>query len=59
THETLSADGLKQRYLDKLAERKDALQTLARQTGWQFHTHHTNASATSALLWLYQSLEAR
>ena len=59
THETLSADGLKKRYLDKLAERKDALQTLARQTGWQFHTHHTNAPATSALLWLYQSLEAR
>lgn len=59
THETLSADGLKKRYLDKLAERKDALQTLARRTGWQFHTHHTNTPATSALLWLYQSLEAR
>ncbi|MFT5064881.1 MAG: hypothetical protein ACJAXK_000246 [Yoonia sp.] len=59
THETLSANGLKQRYLDKLAERKDALQSLSRQTGWQVHTHHTNTPATSALLWLYQSLEGR
>lgn len=59
THETLSANGLKQRYLDKLAERKDALQSLSRQTGWQFHTHHTNTPATSALLRLYQSLEGR
>ena len=59
THETLSADGLKTRYLEKLAERKDALQSLARQTGWQFHTHHTNTPATSALLWLYQSTQAR
>lgn len=58
-HETLSADGLKQRYLDKLAARKDALQTLARQTGWQFQTHHTNSPAASALLWLFQSLEGR
>lgn len=59
THETLSADGLKTRYLEKLATRKDALQSLARQTGWQFHTHHTNTPATSALLWLYQSTQAR
>jgi len=58
-HETLSADGLKQRYREKLAARKDALQSLARQTGWQFQTHHTDASATSALLWLYQALEGR
>ncbi|MCO4847489.1 MAG: DUF58 domain-containing protein [Yoonia sp.] len=59
THETLSAAGLKQRYLDKLTKRKDALHALARQTGWQFHTHHTNTPATSALLWLYKSLEGR
>lgn len=59
THETLSANGLKQRYLHKLAERKHALQILAHKTGWQFYTHHTNTPATSALLWLYQSLEGR
>jgi uncharacterized protein (DUF58 family) len=58
-HNTLSADGLRQRYLDKLAARKDALHMLARRTGWQFHTHHTNTPATAALLWLYKSLAAR
>lgn len=55
-HETLQASDLRTRYLDRLAARKDELAQLARSTGWQFHTHHTNAPATSALLWLYQSL---
>jgi len=55
-HETLQAGDLKTRYLERLAERKDRLTHLARTTGWQFHTHHTNAPATSALLWLYQAL---
>ncbi|WP_458791668.1 DUF58 domain-containing protein [Yoonia sp. MH D7] len=57
--ETLQAGDLRSRYLDRLAERKDALANLARTTGWQFHTHHTNTPATSALLWLYQSLARR
>lgn len=56
-HETLKASDLKSRYLDRLAERKDRLQHLARITGWQFRTHHTGQSATSALLWLYSALE--
>ncbi len=56
-HETLKAGDLKQRYLDRLAERKDRLQHLARTTGWQFSTHHTGESATNALLWLYGALE--
>ena len=56
-HETLKAGDLKQRYLDRLAERKDRLQHLARTTGWQFQTHHTGESATQALLWLYGALE--
>ncbi|SEM98000.1 Protein of unknown function DUF58 [Loktanella fryxellensis] len=55
-HETLKAGDLRQRYLDRLAARKDRLTTLARTTGWQFSTHHTDAPATVALLWLYQSL---
>ena len=55
-HETLKADALKSRYLDRLTARKDALQSLARTTGWQFQTHHTDQSAMTALLWLYQSL---
>lgn len=56
-HETLKAGDLKDRYLDRLAQRKDALQTLARSTGWQYQTHHTDTSATSALMWIYGALE--
>lgn len=56
-HETLRARDLKTRYLDRLAARKDQLQTLARSTGWQFHSHSTGQSATQALLWLYGALE--
>jgi len=56
-HETLKAGDLKARYLDRLAQRKDELQTLARQTGWQFQTHHTNAAPNTALMWIYGALE--
>ena len=56
THETLQAKGLRDRYLDRLAARKDALRDLARSTGWQFHTHHTDAPAAAALMWIYQTL---
>ena len=55
--ETLKAGDLKTRYLDRLAARKDRLAALARLTGWQFTTHHTDTPATGALLWLYQALE--
>lgn len=55
-HETLKAGELKERYLARLADRKDRLARLARDTGWQFHTHHTGDSAASALLWLYGAL---
>lgn len=58
-HETLKAGDLRARYLDRLAERKDRLQHLARTTGWQFQTHHTGQSAANALLWLYNALERR
>lgn len=57
THETLKARDLRSRYLDRLAERKDRLATLARTTGWQFHTHHTDQPAPAALLWTYTALE--
>ena len=56
THETLKAGDLRDRYLDRLAERKDRLTALARDTGWQYHLHHTDKSATSALLWLHNAL---
>ncbi|MGB5558017.1 MAG: DUF58 domain-containing protein, partial [Paracoccaceae bacterium] len=59
SHETLKASDLRDRYLTRLAERKDALQTLARRTGWQYHCHHTSTPAQSALLWTYSALERR
>ncbi|MFT6913062.1 MAG: hypothetical protein ACJAQW_001669, partial [Paracoccaceae bacterium] len=56
-HETLKAGDLRGRYLERLAARKDRLAHLARQTGWQFHTHHSDTSAQAALLWLYRATE--
>lgn len=56
SHETLKAGDLRDRYLDRLAERKDRLATLARETGWQYHLYHTDTAATSALLWLHNAL---
>lgn len=56
-HETLKAGDLKDRYLARLAERKDRLAHLARTTGWQYHCHHTDTPAASALLWLWRALE--
>ncbi len=55
-HETRQAGDLRDRYLERLAERKDRLATVARRTGWQFTTHHTDAPAQGALLWLYHAL---
>ncbi len=56
-HETLKAADLRDRYLDRLAQRKDALTQLCRATGWQMGLHHTDDSAQSALLWLYRALD--
>ncbi len=56
-HETLKAADLRDRYLDRLARRKDALTHLCRATGWQMGLHHTGDSAQSALLWLYRALD--
>lgn len=56
-HETLKANDLRDRYLERLAARKDELQRLCAVTGWQYGQHHTNASAQSALLWLYSALD--
>ncbi|WP_113912386.1 DUF58 domain-containing protein [Roseovarius dicentrarchi] len=57
-HETLKADDLRDRYLSRLAARKDALRRLCAVTGWQYYCHHTSASAQSALLWLHGALGA-
>jgi uncharacterized protein (DUF58 family) len=56
-HETMRASDLRSRYLDRLAERKARLDTLARASGWHYHCHHTGQSAQPALLWLYRALE--
>lgn len=57
SHETLEAANLRDRYLDRLSERKDRLAGLARLTGWQYHCHHTGESAQAALLWLFRAME--
>jgi uncharacterized protein (DUF58 family) len=57
SHETRKAGDLRDRYMTRLAERRDALDQLCRRTGWQFHSHTTGQSAQSALLWLYRALE--
>ena len=56
-HETLKAGDLRDRYLTRLAERKDALAGLARATGWQYTCVHTGEPALGALLWIYRALE--
>jgi len=56
--ETLRARGLKSAYLDKLAARKQALQTLCHDTGWHYLCHHTSTPAQPALMWLYTALAA-
>lgn len=56
-HETLKASDLRDRYLQRLADRKAQLADLARLTGWHFECHHTGDSAQAALLWLFRALE--
>lgn len=57
SHETQSAAALRDRYLARLADRKERLATLARAVGWQYACHHTGHPAQTALLWAYQALE--
>ncbi|TVS02739.1 MAG: DUF58 domain-containing protein [Rhodobacteraceae bacterium] len=57
-HETLRANDLQERYRARLAERKDMLAGLARATGWQVLCHHTDQPPASALMWLWQMLDA-
>lgn len=56
-HETLKASELRDRYLSRLAERKDELARLCAVTGWHYGQHHTSQSAQSALLWLYNAID--
>ncbi|WP_370232354.1 DUF58 domain-containing protein [Cognatishimia sp.] len=56
-HETRKANDLRDRYLERLADRKAALHRVAKATGWQAFTHLTNAPVQQALLWLYRAME--
>lgn len=56
-HETLQADALRDRYLQRLAERKAELHDLAAASGWRVGLHHTNDASQSALLWLYEAVQ--
>ena len=56
-HETQQAGDLRDRYLARLAERKDRLAQLGRAVGWHVTTHHTGQPAQSALLWIYRALQ--
>jgi MoxR-like ATPase len=55
--EARRANGLRDAYLDRLAERQENLKTLARRTGWRTTTHQTDQTAQSALLWLYNVMQ--
>lgn len=57
--ETLRAQSLRDEYKDKLADRKAALQQLARKTGWRYCCHQTNTPAMEPMMWLYQALAGR
>lgn len=58
THETMAAHALRSRYLERLAERRAALASLAARTGWQFLSYRTDRPAADALLWLMRAIEA-
>lgn len=58
-HETQEAGGLRDRYRQRLAGRREMLDGLARRTGWLHTTHHTDAPAQVALLWLYAAIGRR
>lgn len=56
SHDTRDAGGLRQKYLTRLAERRDFLRQTAQRAGWHFGTHDTVAAPSAALMWLYQVL---
>ncbi|WP_245731116.1 DUF58 domain-containing protein [Rubrimonas cliftonensis] len=51
--ETHRARGLAEAYRKRLAERRDALDRLARRCGWRLTAHHTDVSPRRGLIWLY------
>lgn len=55
-HETDQAGALREAYLARLAERRDALAAVARRSGWQLILHRTDQSPRKPLLQLYAAL---
>ncbi|MBT8153269.1 DUF58 domain-containing protein [Epibacterium ulvae] len=56
-HETLKASALRDRYMERLAERRDLLDRLCRDAGWRMGVHHTGESAQTGLMWIYHALQ--
>ncbi|WP_284154746.1 DUF58 domain-containing protein [Algicella marina] len=54
--ETQRARALREAYQERLAERRAALETMARRTGWRCLVHRTSESPRKALLWLYMAI---
>ena len=57
-HETMRADALRARYLERLEARKRLIEGLARDCGWQYGFHLTSAPASAALIWIWGALSA-
>lgn len=55
-HDSRDAGGLRDTYLARLAERREALRRLAQGAGWHFGQHRTDQPPQAALAWLYQVL---
>ncbi|WP_265500716.1 DUF58 domain-containing protein [Paracoccus beibuensis] len=55
-HDSRDAGGLRDAYLRRLADRQDWVAAQARQAGWQFGTHLSDADPVEALGWLWQAL---
>ena len=58
-HNVGRADSLVVPYVQRLQARQAALTELASRLGWTFMVHHTNNSAQTALLSIYQALAFR
>ncbi len=54
--ETQRAKALREAYQERLAERREALEVMARRTGWRCLVHRTSESPRKALLWLYMAI---
>lgn len=55
-YETHRARGLREAYLERLAERRADLMDTARRCGWRCMIHRTDESPRKALLWLYGAI---